>query len=439
MILTISTTNDKLSYIVDKNPATITEAKKPFQRSLRKGNLYGWFTKTEYGNAFRLWFKDSEIDTSYGNQDFEYLDVTRYSDPRIPIGMISEAFRSCTKARKEEDTIPAVAEWVMYVPAVVSNRIFGNVGSNVTIEYTPIGFANDEHVRIKVFADNVFEALNWVQTICVLSAIKNLDTYIPLNEAGVTKYLTILGSIKAPYNVWAYFCSRAITSPGLFDKVKHLINNESQVLQYGNTSVQRRIFLESKLFTPDISKEGLIDLGCGEMLHTLRFPKHYDSILAIDKDPDLEGSNVRKINNKALSDKITYLTQEATPEWVKESASLFEGRDVILSEVLEHMPHVQATKLLRSVLKAGPKKVVVTLPNGTFNKHYNIPEGIMRHDEHLWEPSSGDVMNFLTAVLKAPLNRLYAPNYFEVGDVVMPGKYQRESCGHGIVFIQKQG
>ena len=93
-ILTVSSTNPNLSYIISKNPATILAEKKPFERDLRKGRVYGWFPKPD-NTMFRLMFQDSPVDNSFGpNSDFEYLDVSRYSNPYIPIGMIKAALDS---------------------------------------------------------------------------------------------------------------------------------------------------------------------------------------------------------------------------------------------------------------------------------------------------------------------------------------------------------
>lgn len=444
MLFTLRSTNPNFSWVIQKNPQTILDEMKPFSRSLKKGMVYGWFLPEKYGShGFRLWFQDSPVDTSYGNQEFEYLDKTRYSDPRIPLGIISECLRSASKVQDEKDTpAQAVASFSCYIPKIVRDRLLGQITETVTITYVPAGGAHNENfVEAIISGKTIFEVLNWVQIVCVLAAIKNKETYIQLKEHDVVKYLTILKNANAPYKVWAYFCSRAITSPGLFDNVKHLINNENQTLQYGDAHIQRRNFIETKFSVEDKSTS-LVDIGCGELIHSFRLSGKYDSILAIDANSEYEEINPKKIKARGLDDKITFLCQKITGELVDQFPSVYEGCDVLLTEVLEHMPEKDAEDLLAAVLKCKPNRVIVTVPNGAFNKHYGMKKGEIRHPEHEWEPNDQELFKFITKVTTKVGNKKLKLGFFPVGDKVneyceVGGQRQLlnfEASSHGVVF-----
>ena len=60
-----------------------------------------------------------------------------------------------------------------------------------------------------------------------------------------------------------------------------------------------------------------------------------------------------------------------------------------MTEVLEHMQRHSAESLLTSMLKSEARKIVVTVPNANFNKHYGL-EGVFRHDDHQYEPTFED-------------------------------------------------
>ena len=159
-ILTVSSTNPDLSYILQKNPATILAEKKPFRRSLRKGNLFGWFTNKD-ATEWRMFFKDSDIDTSFGNQDFEYLDRSRYSSPQLPISIISEALRSASINRDEKDVdgFMATCKFSMEVKYRVMTRLISSLGDTCMEVENPTD-NEDGPWDVTIKAPTVHEVLN---------------------------------------------------------------------------------------------------------------------------------------------------------------------------------------------------------------------------------------------------------------------------------------
>lgn len=413
-IITISSTNPKLSYILAKNPVTIRTHKKPFERELRKGKVYGWFSKAD-DSEFRLFFKDSEIETSFGNrQEFEYLDTSRYSHPYLTVMMITTALNTASGKDSEDDVgdFKTSVQFNLQCKLNLLNRMGGLTGN---LEYSWLA---DGHAKVKVTANTVQEALNLATLICVVSSISIEDSYIPLNEAGITKYLKVLKRAKASYYLRHLFISRAITNWHLFEKLVPEINSEEFTFKYGNTQVQRLYAIRDAL---NVGSRGdnLIDLGCGEMYHTLKLLDKYTGAICVDADDDVFESNQAKLKKKQIEN-ITLVKSEMDETWVKDNEGTLAGADVILSEVLEHREKKDASKLLRALLNSDANKVVVTVPCKDFNKFYGMGDDQMRHEDHKWEPTYNEWLDFLIAsVPKGGMALTPGPLY--CGDLVQVG------------------
>jgi len=413
-ILTVSSTNPDLSYILQKNPATILAEKKPFRRSLRKGNLFGWFTNKD-ATEWRMFFKDSDIDTSFGNQDFEYLDRSRYSSPQLPISIISEALRSASINRDEKDVdgFMATCKFSMEVKYRVMTRLISSLGDTCMEVENPTD-NEDGPWDVTIKAPTVHEVLNITQIVCVLACLADDDIYIPMKEDGVRKYLRTLLAAKMPYYVWHLFVSRAITSRGLFDKVKDQLDQSGFVLNYGNTQIHRHDAILAALEPSKASN--LVDVGCGEMFHSLKLvSKHYDYVLAVEADADLAAQNQNKIERRQLGEVLTCQHAEVDSKWVADNGGLIDGADVLLSEVLEHRPLQASLELVKALHVSDANYIVVTLPCLEFGKYYGLDEGEMRHPDHKWEATlSSCLFHFGLPIL--PHNRSVEIKY--IGDMV---------------------
>jgi hypothetical protein len=70
---------------------------------------------------------------------------------------------------------------------------------------------------------------------------------------------------------------------------------------------------------------------------------------------------------------------------------LQEKTDVLLVEVIEHMPLADAEKLIRAVFeRVNFNRIFITTPNKEFNQFFSDDEEHMRHDDHHWEMDRGD-------------------------------------------------
>ena len=72
-ILTIDSNNPNLSWVIFKSPITQVEKGEPFEKQLRKGMIYGWYSNT---NQFRLFFDQQDGEPSfYKNENNNYLNT----------------------------------------------------------------------------------------------------------------------------------------------------------------------------------------------------------------------------------------------------------------------------------------------------------------------------------------------------------------------------
>ncbi|HET8686511.1 MAG TPA: class I SAM-dependent methyltransferase [Methanosarcina sp.] len=393
-ILTISSTNPNLSFILQKNPNTIREGGKPFSRDIRKGKVYGWYTNKE-NTEFRLWFKDSDTESSFANgvqAEFEYLDITRYASPYLPLQIVQHALASAAKEQDPQDTaeFTTTVSTMIKIPSLhMAQQIAATAPEGSSIEIIEDAVVSP----IKITAPTVFQALNLLQLLCVIMAIKDKDSYVQLDFASLQKFVRILNRSKASYYPRYLLSSRAINTRDVFAKLVSELQGENMTLKFGDTRIQRYDAIYPYLTRGTT----LIDIGCGEMYYSFKKAPIYEQVYSVDCDEDLAEINQAKIQKRNIEN-IKYLAEKATPEWVESVRPIFESADVLMTEVLEHMPIEDADKLLRSVLSTDARRVVVTVPNGLFNENYAMGDAAFRHDDHHFEPTFQDWCDYTVTV-----------------------------------------
>jgi 2-polyprenyl-3-methyl-5-hydroxy-6-metoxy-1,4-benzoquinol methylase len=392
-IFTVGSDNPNLSYVIAKNPATIRESNTPFKRSLRKGVVHGWFTNQE-NTEFRLWFKDHDTESSFADGrggEFEYLDATRYGNPYLPIAIITECLASAAKEPHDMDH-PDMG-YTAYVTTTIliaspshmqriSDQYNNGMGGRCDVysEFLP---GQTWYAQVTIKAPTVYEALNILQVICIMQTLNDDKTYTPMNENVLVKFAKVFNRTNAPYYPRYLFKMKAIHNRDTFNKVKDDLAGPGVTLTFGDTRQQRFDAVREALSKD--RAETLFDIGCGEMYLSLKLMQAYEQIFAIDADPEICTINSAKVRARQIENvhPIEALVDE---DWIQGSL-LFEGADILMSEVLEHIEKKEAMKTLRAALKAQPNRIVVTVPNKDFNVYYGFEGDEMRHDDHKWEPT----------------------------------------------------
>lgn len=392
-LLVLSSTNPEFSFIIQKNPETIQTTRKPFSRELRRGRVLGWFSKMD-NSQFSLLFRDAETETSFTDSgDFEYLDKTRYSSPYAPVQMIDKGLRTAWLGHeKDVDGYRATVSTLIEIPTRLWSRI--HMPAPYEVEFKVV---RNNYVKVTISAPKVSQVLNLMNLICILAVMTTDDMYIPMDKPVIFKYLKSLNEVDAPYYLRHLFLARTMNNPGIFKAAMEegLVNTDRMIFNWGNTQQHRLSALKDGLrLEKSEVRDRLIDIGCGEMSHSLKLTVNYSQIIGYDADPELVAINAAKIAKRELTN-LSCVNMDVNAGNVEEIFPLLEESDIIISEVLEHMSKEAAAKLLAKVLTSEAGTVVVTVPCKDFNIHYNLKDDEVRHPDHKWEPTRQEFIEFI--------------------------------------------
>lgn len=395
-VLTIGSHNPKFSWIISKNPATIREKGEPYKKEIRTGNAYGWFPEGD--QQFRLWFRDNPLTSSFADgigAEFEYLDRTRYSAPYLPISLISQCLSTALKQHQEEDT----DGFLSFLETTVEVR------SQRTLEHMTLHFNSEdmaekgygfvaEHLaghayKVKVFGPSVHKMLNAALVIFLMFCVSSKGIYINLKGDIVEKYIKAINVIDAPYFIRYLFKRNVFSNRDTFLKNKSLLDTSEISLWHGDTLAQRK----EAIFPHMDGQKQLIDIGCGELNYTIPLHSKYEQVLAFEADEELRQNMLGKLQGRQIEN-VT-LNGTATPESIDECSLLFDGADVLITEVLEHIDVKDAKKLVNAVLGTNFRRLVITVPNRDFNVNYLMDETKFRHDDHKWEMTAEEFESWI--------------------------------------------
>lgn len=386
MLIMLESTHPKFSWLLAKNPQTQATTGKPFERAMRKGRLFGWFTAEagqplEHARRFTVWFKDSDTEASFapaGQGNFEYLDQTRHSSPYAVLFALNEMLRSAAQGQYEESeanvenehsvTIPS-----LYVPWSFAGKQFQRHFPDVNFELIPlVGKVCRLRARHR---GTLKRLLSWLQLFCLLQLLGDFEMELTLDSGVVTRYAKLLAEMDAPYFMRYLFSRKALLAPERFKEAKPLLETEAIKLCFGDTKTQRFHAVSREL----PGGVQLLDIGCGEGWQALRLARKYEAVAAFDTNEELIERNQRVARRKNLE----HLTFEwgLNPEKVAD-LPLKPGCDVLMTEVIEHMPLTDAAALVGAVLSRPIRTLVLTTPDHAFNVHYDVER---RHDDHHWE------------------------------------------------------
>lgn len=421
-LMSIYSDSPTFSYELGKNPATGIQ-----HRKVREGTGFGWFNDDT--DVYNLYFKEGYLTQSFAKYDFNYLTQLDCSSPFAYSTLITQFFKETLNKPIEErqpGEMSVTLEQVWYRGKSTMAHLQGQM-SDFNIEVTELD--GDCLYKLVVTADEV-TVDTMLKFICVLTLFlsnKDQRNISKLNLDFVERYAQYFNDFDVPYFIRYMFSRNFFVTPEQFDKYQHLINTENVELSFGDTGQQRASVYTAQLPCLD----DVVEIGCGDgkpAEYLFRAGKQIDNYYAVDIDPVELGKF--KYRTSKLRTNTEYHTFGHYNDALEAVGS--DYCELLLTEVLEHMPYDDALVLLPDVLnKFNWTTAVITVPNREFNKHYLLADDEFRHDDHDWEPDMDEFEDFIFQALDK-FDGEFDYEFLPVGDVV-----DGQSTSLGIRIVNK--
>lgn len=397
-LMTIKSDNKDFSWIIVKNPETGIVTKK-----VRQGNGYGWYSAED---TYHLYFKDGIDKDSFSQGDFEYLSKNKFGQPFAYNALITTFLRDVIKGVQKKD-VKANNSITLHQVNFKGKKLFEHLQKHLAIK-----FEYEEVIPcvFKVTFSNkgsLHELVSCILVCCLLLSGETGSMLTKLDEDFMEKYATLIQKLNLPYYLRYMFARNYLKSKQQFDKFSGMLETDQIKLQHGDTAMQRLRFIESQID----HQLPILDVGAGQGLYALNLSKRaVHTYHAVDIDEVLMEAVAAKSKARGL-DVVTYNNI---------SEVNIEGScDIILTEVIEHMPLDEAEELVSYIMQNfNYRNLFITTPNKEFNKHYLLEEGEFRHDDHDWEMESSEFIDWFVAKFLKFKPENGQLEYVEVGDKV---------------------
>lgn len=404
-IIQINSKDPNLGFIIKKNPASGMQL-----REIRKGMSFGWYSNNN--QSFNILFKDADNAVSFGDQEFEYLNTSRYNSSLFVLSAISEFFSSTVKEVSEYDIDGIEKSFIINMVDIKLLRHITHFEKYfLDFKITHELYAAKSY-KITVTTNKSFHMLfNYINLLMLFVALTS-DEYILLDQTAIEKYLNSIERLDAPFFIRYLFSRNMLKSRKQFEKYKAKLEDtklyDSVKMMHGDTALQRRNKIQSLL----TFNKSILDIGCGEGFYAIPFASSIKekNYFAIDIDQNL--TNI--VNIKAEKKDITNIkTFNNIDEFINTYDN--ESVDIILTEVIEHMPLDESKLLINKILNTiNFDNFIITVPNKDFNKFYMIEEHEFRHLDHDWEPTESEFKELIENVIPTNFN----VKFLNIGDTV---------------------
>ncbi len=418
--LQLKSTNPNLSYILRKNPESGMLIKPN-----RKGTLFAWYTNPE---IFNIYFRDSDTEVSYGKEEFEYMDATRYNAPMFSVNAFSEFLNHIRKL--DDHDISGYDNTLVINMIKCKQRNLNAFKANFTDYSFDYVEMSSHNYRITIKTKNtVCELVNLGQMFAIFSSLLN-DDLEAVADQDIDKYMNCVRVIDAPYYIRHLFKIYFIKTNRLFEKYKSLLETTNRAkieFEFGSTLKQRINFIK-KYIDP---KAHIIDIGCGEGSYVREFARHLDENVeyhAIDTNPDCIEQVKRLCEKKKIENVAVWSSLD---DFINGNSS-HDNSIVLLTEVIEHMSKEEASLFISKALQLPYETLIITTPNKDFNENYKLFDENMRNEDHKFEMTKDEFRNFIIGIVNKDefsdfmleiiedkvTNKNKNVHFFEIGDKV---------------------
>lgn len=407
MQVKLQSTNPDFSYLIRKNPNNHI-----MLRRIRKGVAAGWFDVHDASNYF-LHFTETGNEVSYRqtqHDDFDYLNVTQYNFPLIPIHLIQQFLKNAMQ--ENEQDVDGFKHQIEISMLELKRKDYIHIFNKYFTDFTISGkeVAPRQYNMIITTTTSLAKLLHFTVVFCMFIAIIN-KIPLMLEVDMIKKYANSINIIEAPFFIRYLFVMYFLRDKKHFNEVVPSLTqgkNQTYHFAYGNTHTQRRNFIKEHLqFNQDF-----VDIGCGEGYYAmpfsdLIFPKQY---YAIDIDEAVLTQLEKKIQRQEKKNILLYDTVE---KFYQQYAN--QTVEVLLTEVIEHLQLDEAEQLILEIIaKLNFTTFIITTPNKAFNEFYILDE-LKRHDDHKWEYDQAEWENWMHHILKG---QPVSYQFYGVGDSV---------------------
>ena len=402
--LQLISANPNFSYILKKNPASGMLIK-----PCRKGRLFAWYTDTQatgYGfhKMFNIYFRDSDTMVSYRDEEFEYMDVTRYNAPMFLINAFHE-FLNHMKKVDDKDIIGY--ENILKINQIKCKprnlHAFESHFQDYEFKFEEVTINN---FRIDIKTNNTIrELINLGQVLAIFNTLLYDDLYITDDE--IDKYLACLQIIDSPYYIRHLFKLYFLRTENLFNKYKKMIEKSDRAkleFEFGSTLKQRMTTIRKHL---DF-RSHIVDIGCGTGDYVREYAprlKNHLEYHAIDTNPECIEAVKRLCKRKGIENIATWSSVD--------EFTCPDNSDILMTEVIEHMTKDDAALLIKKVLGWPFRSIIITTPNKEFNYNYQLEEDDMRNEDHQFEITKDEFKNWIEENIKNKEIKI-----FDIGDKV---------------------
>lgn len=373
--LYIQSDNEHFSYVINKNPNSGMKGVK-----LNKGRLFGYFSNSQQYNIVFLEDIDEVAFPKYANQEFSYINSSRYNSPRF----ISTAIMNyLDSALNKQNAYDVPANYVLYINSV---QIYGNSLSRIINQFPEFNIninplINDNYSLTIRCHTTLYALLNFMYILAFLITIWD-DIYINIDSSLIQRLIRAIQIIDAPY-----YIRYLIKIYAIHDNFKQYKENLEQSNRYNILlSPQNNQNIRLTTIASLLSQQNdVIDFGAGEG-KLVKYIKNFShTYYAIENNttlmPILE-RNLTKANMQyIISDTIKYPINKAY--------------EVVMSEVFEHNSLEYMTTLLWQLINdINCKRIILTTPNKEFNQFYALSNDELRHKDHKFEMTYGQLNNY---------------------------------------------
>lgn len=387
-IVQVRSTNPQFSFLIKKNPNSGM-----LLRSVRKGMAYGWYTDEM---TFNVYFKDADNEISYkqNEQDnFEYLNVSRYNTPLFPLNAINEFFSTPLKAQDTRDT--EGYEHTLFINMIHIEKVqyiefFEKHLKEFSFEITHQ--AHKSYSLTVTTQKSLYHLLHAASVLCLFLSMFG-NEYIDISDSVLDKYIKSIHVIDAPFYIRSLFVRNFLSSRERYKKYKAELERTDRYdiqFAYGGTALQRRNYIGSVL----AFDKSILDVGCGEGFYSLPFASRVEgSCYAVDINEELLEKVKRKAESREIDNLVTFNSMDTFLD-------SYNGElvDVILTEVIEHMSQDEAKQLIHQIgEKVDFDQFIITTPNADFNPYYELSS--FRHEDHKWEMGEAAFQEWMQGVI----------------------------------------